>query len=193
MNDDVCVQNIYEISDDEYVAASREVVQGQAQGHGHGKLPVYQLHYAVYYNASAEAAPDDSFAVFQTSTIVPDAGAGDQKASNVCARHYAESFLIRLFMLDSWLNELCVTQRPFRPRVVIHTVVVVRVYGSLVSIRHSLFMLSKCGLMPSTHRRRRRDETVELRRVGVGGVYMNSQLVHDDCRRIRRCERSRRP
>jgi len=31
-------------------------------------------------------------------------------------------------------------------------------------------------LMPNTHRRRRRDETVELRRVGVDGVYMNSQL-----------------
>jgi len=44
-----------------------------------------------------------------------------------------------------------------------------------------------------THRRRRRDETVELLRVGVGGVYINSQLTHDDCRRIRRCERSRRP
>ena len=44
-------------------------------------------------------------------------------------------------------------------------------------------------LMLNTHRRR--DETVELRR--VGGVYMNSQLAHDDCRRIRRCERSRRP
>jgi len=43
--------------------------------------------------------------------------------------------------------------------------------------------------MPNTHCRR--DETVELRR--VGGVYMNSQLAHDDCRRIRRCERSRRP
>jgi len=25
--------------------------------------------------------------------------------------------------------------------------------------------------MPNTHRGRRRDETVELRRVGVGGVY----------------------
>jgi len=36
---------------------------------------------------------------------------------------------------------------------------------------------------PNAHRRR--DETVELRRVGVGGVYMNSQLTHDDCRRIR--------
>jgi len=32
-------------------------------------------------------------------------------------------------------------------------------------------------LMPNTYRRRRRDETVELRRVGVGGVYMNSQLL----------------
>jgi len=39
--------------------------------------------------------------------------------------------------------------------------------------------------MPNTHRRRRRDETVLSRRVGVGGVYMNSQLAHDDCRRIR--------
>jgi len=48
-------------------------------------------------------------------------------------------------------------------------------------------------LKPNTHRRRRRDETVLSRRVGVGGVYMNSQLAHDDCRRIRRCERSRRP
>jgi len=46
-------------------------------------------------------------------------------------------------------------------------------------------------LMPNTHRRRRRDETVELRR--VGGVYINLQLAHDDCRRIRRCERIRRP
>ena len=32
-------------------------------------------------------------------------------------------------------------------------------------------------LKPNTHRRRRRDETVEWRRVGVGGVYMNSQLL----------------
>ena len=45
----------------------------------------------------------------------------------------------------------------------------------------------KQSLKPNTHRRRRRDETVELRR--VGGVYMNSQLTHDDCRRIRWCER----
>jgi len=30
------------------------------------------------------------------------------------------------------------------------------------------------GLMPNTHRRRRRDEIVESRR--VGGVYTNSQL-----------------
>ena len=43
--------------------------------------------------------------------------------------------------------------------------------------------------MPNTHRRR--GETVKLRRIGV--VYMNSQLAHDNCRRIRRCERSRRP
>ena len=47
------------------------------------------------------------------------------------------------------------------------------------------------GLKPNTHRRR--DETVLSRRVGVGGVYMNSQLAHDDCRWIRRCERSRWP
>jgi len=38
-------------------------------------------------------------------------------------------------------------------------------------------------MMPNTHRRRRRDETVLSRR--VGDVYMNSQLAHDDCRRIR--------
>ena len=44
------------------------------------------------------------------------------------------------------------------------------------------------SLKPNTHRRRRLDETVLSRRVGVGGVYMNSQLAHDDCRRIRRCE-----
>jgi len=40
-------------------------------------------------------------------------------------------------------------------------------------------------VMPNTHRRRRRDETVLSRRVGVGGVYMNSQLAHDNCRLIR--------
>ena len=43
--------------------------------------------------------------------------------------------------------------------------------------------------MPNTHRRRRRDETVLSRRVGVGGVYMNSQLAHDNCRRIRSTNR----
>ena len=32
------------------------------------------------------------------------------------------------------------------------------------------------SVMPNTHRRRQRDETVLSRRVGVGGVYMNSQL-----------------
>jgi len=37
-------------------------------------------------------------------------------------------------------------------------------------------------IMPNTHRRR--DETLLSRRVGVGGVYMNSQLADDDCRRI---------
>jgi len=36
---------------------------------------------------------------------------------------------------------------------------------------------------PNKHRRRRRDKTVESRR--IGGVYMNSQLAHDDCQRIR--------
>jgi len=53
---------------------------------------------------------------------------------------------------------------------------------------------SENSLMPNTHRRR--DETVELRRVGVGGVYTVHKFAtktHDDCRRIRRCERSRRP
>ena len=35
-------------------------------------------------------------------------------------------------------------------------------------------------LKPNTHRRRRRDETVESRRVGVGGVYMNSRRLPTD-------------
>jgi len=39
--------------------------------------------------------------------------------------------------------------------------------------------------MPNTHHRRRLDATVESRRVDVGGVNTNSQLAHDDCRRIR--------
>ena len=36
--------------------------------------------------------------------------------------------------------------------------------------------------MPNTHRRRRRDSTAELRRVGVGGrrCKHSSQLAHDD-------------
>ena len=33
---------------------------------------------------------------------------------------------------------------------------------------------------PKTHRRRRRDETVLSRRVGVGGVYMNSRRLPTD-------------
>jgi len=117
------------------VTATREVGAGQGQGEGqkgHGKLPVYQLHYAVYYNATDDE-DHGSTGWLQTSTIVPDNG---QKASNVCARHYAETFLIRLLTLESWLNDLCsnTTQRPSAsPRVVVHTVVVVRNYGSHVS------------------------------------------------------------
>ena len=38
-----------------------------------------------------------------------------------------------------------------------------------------LFRPVQSRIKPNTHRRRRRDETVELRR--VGGVYMNSQLA----------------
>jgi len=34
--------------------------------------------------------------------------------------------------------------------------------------------------MPNTRRRRRRDETVLSRRVGVGGVYMNSRRLPTD-------------
>ena len=44
--------------------------------------------------------------------------------------------------------------------------------------------------MPNTHRRRVADATKLWSCVGVGGVYMNSQLAHDDCRRIRWCERT---
>jgi len=36
------------------------------------------------------------------------------------------------------------------------------------------------SLKPNTHRRRRRDETVLSRRVGVGGVYMNSRWLPTD-------------
>jgi len=35
-------------------------------------------------------------------------------------------------------------------------------------------------LKPNTHRRRRRDETVLSRRVGVGGVYINSRRLPTD-------------
>jgi len=61
-----------------------------------------------------------------------------------------------------------------------------RVFGSYSYALLFLFDSShvrQSKLKPNTHRRR--DETVEFRRVGVGGVYMNSQLTHDDCRRIR--------
>ena len=69
----------------------------------------------------------------------------------------------------------------------------------VVPIKNWETPLALCGLSsgvfrnlkPNTHTRR--DETVLSRRVGVGGMYMNSQLAHDDCRRIRRCERSRWP
>ena len=64
--------------------------------------------------------------------------------------------------------------------------------GQLLQVLHTLPPADNWA-GTGTHRRRRRDETVELRRVGVGGAYMNSQLAHDDCRRIRRCERSRWP
>jgi len=93
-------------------------------------LPVYQLHYAVCYNSST--VDHAAWANSTQSTVLP--GPGEElKASNICARHYAETFLTRLFQLDAWLNELCATYRPPVPRVVIHTTVVVRVYGTLVS------------------------------------------------------------
>jgi len=44
-------------------------------------------------------------------------------------------------------------------------------------MRHDFNVHNK---MPNTHRRRRRDETVLSRRVGVGGVYMNSRRLPTD-------------
>ena len=38
----------------------------------------------------------------------------------------------------------------------------------------------RTSVKPNTHRRRRRDETVLSRRVGVGGVYMNSRRLPTD-------------
>ena len=138
----VCIR--YDIAGDEHVTTTQEVTEGPGQG----SLPVYQLHYAVFYNASAaaaaaaaaeaEATETANFTVLRTSTIVPDGDDGGQKASNACARHYAETLLIRLFTLQSWLNEQCsAEQSPPSPRVLVHTIVVVRVYGPLVSIRRS--------------------------------------------------------
>ena len=70
-----------------------------------------------------------------------------------------------------------------------------KIWGDTIEVNHFelnynilynyLVYKSVSNLMPNTHRRRRRDETVLSRRVGVGGMYMNSQLAHDDCRRIR--------
>ena len=48
-------------------------------------------------------------------------------------------------------------------------------------------------LKPNTHRRRRRDETVLSRRVGVGGVYMNSRRLPTDSSMHANAQRSRRP
>jgi len=48
-------------------------------------------------------------------------------------------------------------------------------YAVLQNVAHA----ASNTLKPNIHRRR--DETVESRRVGIGGVYMNSQLAHDDC------------
>ena len=42
------------------------------------------------------------------------------------------------------------------------------------------FVSDQTRLKPNTHRRRRRDETVLSRRVGVGGVYMNSRRLPTD-------------
>ena len=50
--------------------------------------------------------------------------------------------------------------------------------GVMVTFRVGVgVMVSVRCVKPNTHRRRRRDETVESRR--VGGVYTNSQLVGD--------------
>ena len=114
-------------------ARDDEVTRGHDRG---GPLPVYQLHYAVFYNASAAAPDADSGSADprRTSTIDPDATGEHQKASNACARHYAETFLGRLFSLQAWLNERCRESRRPSPRVAIHTIVVVRVYGPLVCL-----------------------------------------------------------
>jgi len=62
----------------------------------------------------------------------------------------------------------------------------IKLFGISSGLSWFIFPWSLCMILkPNTYRRRRRDETVESRRVGVGGVYMNSQLAHDDCRRIR--------
>ena len=45
--------------------------------------------------------------------------------------------------------------------------------------RAKLYKLQS-NIKPNTHRRRRRDETVKSRRVGVGGVYMTSRRLPTD-------------
>ena len=56
-----------------------------------------------------------------------------------------------------------------------------RNYCSYLTFKLKIHPLNNCYFVvyvkPNTHRRRRRDETVESRR--VGGVYTNSQLVGD--------------
>jgi len=43
---------------------------------------------------------------------------------------------------------------------------------------HLCLLVTLLSFKPNTHRRR--DETVESRRVGVGGVYMNSRRLQTD-------------
>ena len=72
-------ERLHKIADDEYVtAAPRGDVTATTPVGNVDLLPVYQLHYAVFYNASTPTTTDSQTNNFTDvlSTVVPDVGGG---------------------------------------------------------------------------------------------------------------------
>jgi len=108
-----------------------------------------------------------------------------------------ETSLLKTCMTRRWITTL-----PLQPAAVTATSInwcrcLLRQTASVNSLTNTPYATYSCLLKPNTHADVTQLDTPPTRRncrvASRRRCVMNSQLTHDDCRRIRWCERSRRP
>ena len=101
--------------------------------------------------------------------------ATSSSSSSCCSHRWSKPLLA--FALIKLLQVRNISMPRLKAHFAVHALyqIYLGFYGA--DSQSTLQWLCISNLKPNTHRRRRRDETVESRR--VGGVYTNSQLVGD--------------